>query len=537
MTMKNSKLRIGVKVFLLLLLPVIFVALNMNDDPPVLDAKKLDANNISTWFRNNGSFNYDPYNNSNPGFEWPKGTGMYARFASGLWIGAKVGDDTLVTAAAWSFEYLPGYTDNNGTPQGQNDPLYRMYRLTLGVNDADRMNWPNALLGNSNQGAPMYFDNQTNQWKPLDFGHQTLFYRITDSYPESHVVFHTAPLKADIKRLDFSIDLPGCLDNASFSEFTVINRSTSTWNNTYLTIWTDDDLGHAGDDKVGCDSAGNLGYTYNGAATDPIYGIPPAVGFIMLRGALYFTGNNNDTVYICRNKTRVAITGYKDLKMGSYIGWGNSGDPCIGNPANFRHAYRFMSGFKGCGLPWIHPNGYPTKYVYSGDPVTNTGWLCPYQNDQRFMMSTGPVNMAPGDTQTIVVAQVIARGTSNLNSITALRQLTEVVKSYYNSCYTSECVGIEPLSNELPTEFQLYQNYPNPFNSISKIKYQISKNSQVKLVIYDVLGREIQTLISEILRPGTYEVKWDADEFASGVYFYELKAGDFTDIKKMVLIK
>jgi hypothetical protein len=270
---------------------------------------------------------------------------MFARFASGMWLGAKVGNDTLLAIAYYAFEYLPGYTDNNGVPQGQNDPLYKLYRLTLGVNDPDRTNWPNFLLGNSDQGAPVYFDTQTNTWKPLDFGHQTLFYRYTDSYPASHTVEggSTAPLKADIMKLDFSVDLPGGLADAAFSQFTIINRSTQTWNNTYFTFWTDDDLGYANDDKVGCDSARNLGFTYNATNNDPVYGnAPPAVGFLMLRGALFYTGNNNDTVYICRNKIRTTRIGYKDQKM-SVFNWFSGGpDPCLGNPRNYRESYRFI---------------------------------------------------------------------------------------------------------------------------------------------------------------------------------------------------
>ena len=467
---------------------------------------------------------------------------MFARFASGMWLGAKVGNDTLVAIAHYAFEYLPGYTDNNGLPQGQNDPLYRLYRLTFGVNDPDRMNWPNSLIGNSNQGAPVYFDNQSNAWKPLDFGHQTLFYRYTDSYPEAHTVSggRTAPLKADIMKLDFSIDVPGGLDNTAFSQFTVINRNTQAWNNAYFTFWTDDDLVYAADDKVGCDSARNLGYTYNGTNNDPVYrNAPPAVGFLMLRGTLFYTGNNNDTVYICRNKSRVARIGYKDSGMNVFNWFHNCGILCCNDPPDyFVQSYRYMSGLDKCGQPRIHPNGYITRYMYSGDPVTGQGWTQQgIGEDQRFMMSTGPVNMNPGDTQVVVVAQVIARGTSNLNCITALRQLTEVVKNYYNTCYTSPPIGIEPLSNELPTKFQLYQNYPNPFNAITKFKFEISKLRNVNIVVYEVLGGEVASLVNEELKPGTYEVEWDGSNYPSGVYYYKLITSDYTETRKMVLLK
>jgi len=523
---------------------ILFTAFHFYGDKPnrtsgdlILHAQKLDANNISTWFRNNGMFNVSP------GFEWPKGSGKYARFASGLWLGARVENDTLVAIAGYASEYLPGYTDGNGMPQGENDPLYRIYKLNLGVNDSGRTYWPNILLGNSNQGAPVYFDNMTNSWKPLDFGHQTLFYRFTDSYPQAHTLNNgsTAPLKADVMKIDFSIDGIG-LSDVAFSQFTIINKSNNTWNDVFITIWTDDDLGGATDDKVGCDTVLNLGYTYNGTNNDPIYGsAPPAVGFLVLRGALRFTGNNNDTVFICRNKTRIPLAGYKDLKMSVFNWYNNTNDPVNGNPSNFRESFRYMSGFRRNGTPIMHPLGYVTKYIFSGDPVTNSGWIQTEQGDQRFILSTGPVNMAPGDTQVVVVAQVIAKGTSNLNSITKLRELCGVVKNYYNTCYTSPPIGIEPISNKVPAEFKLQQNYPNPFNPVTKIKFDIATVGAVprtvRLVIYDVLGREIATLVNEELQPGTYEVEWDASNYPSGVYYYRLVSADYSDTKKMVLIK
>ena len=98
-------------------------------------------------------------------------------------------------------------------------------------------------------------------------------------------------------------------------------------------------------------------------------------------------------------------------------------------------------------------------------------------------------------------------------------------------------IGIKPISNEIPNAFYLSQNYPNPFNPITKIKFQIAKLCDAKLVIYDVMGREIETLINQQLSPGTYETEWDASNYPSGVYFYRLTAGDYSDTKKMVLIK
>lgn len=97
--------------------------------------------------------------------------------------------------------------------------------------------------------------------------------------------------------------------------------------------------------------------------------------------------------------------------------------------------------------------------------------------------------------------------------------------------------AIQPVSNKIPKEFKLYQNYPNPFNPISKIEYQIAKLSDVKVVVYDVLGDEVSVLVNEELKPGTYEVQFDGTNYPSGVYYYKLSAGDYTETRKLVLIK
>ena len=98
-------------------------------------------------------------------------------------------------------------------------------------------------------------------------------------------------------------------------------------------------------------------------------------------------------------------------------------------------------------------------------------------------------------------------------------------------------IGIQPVSNEIPNQFSVSQNYPNPFNPKSNIKFQIAKSGEVKLMIFDVLGREVTTLVNERLNPGTYEVIWDASSYPSGVYFYKLITNDYSETRKMVLVK
>ena len=89
----------------------------------------------------------------------------------------------------------------------------------------------------------------------------------------------------------------------------------------------------------------------------------------------------------------------------------------------------------------------------------------------------------------------------------------------------------------IPTRFELSQNYPNPFNPTTKINFAIPKQGLVTMKIYDVLGREVRTLVNEVKQAGNYTVDFNASEFASGVYFYKLTSGDFSDIKRMILVK
>ena len=92
-------------------------------------------------------------------------------------------------------------------------------------------------------------------------------------------------------------------------------------------------------------------------------------------------------------------------------------------------------------------------------------------------------------------------------------------------------------SESIPDEFTLSQNYPNPFNPSTKINYQLTDVSCVSLKVFDVLGREVATLVNEQLKPGSYETTFDASRLASGVYLYRLQAGDFVQTRKLVLMK
>jgi hypothetical protein len=337
-----------------------------------------------------------------------------------------------------------------------------------------------------------------------------------------------------------------------FLKWDIINKNTVRWDSTYMAVVADPDIGFPDDDYIGCDTTRNMGYCYNASNMDGdgngiTYGAdPPAMGFVLLNcGRLNIRMNS--------------LTYFTNTSTGGPI---CEKDP-NGQPLQ---AFYMLQGLKNDRTPWVIPNTTPpqtTKFCYSGDPESGTGWTeyggqiqnCggyltgPFvipvvPGDRRLVLATHPPNfiMNPGDTEKVVIAHLIARGTNNKNSVTKLKQLADVAQQLCNNGFV---IGIEKISTNVPKEFALYQNYPNPFNPSTKIKFEIPdfpltkgvRGMNARLTIYDILGREITALVNEQLLPGSYEVTWDGTNYPSGVYYYKLSYGDISFTKKMVLIK
>ncbi|MBS1518114.1 MAG: T9SS type A sorting domain-containing protein [Bacteroidetes bacterium] len=506
------------------------------NNPQVLETRQLNVNNISTFFRNNGAFNRD-FSTGNSGFEWPIGQGKYARYASGIWLGGIVNGDTLLAIAEYDNEFLPGFIDDNGIHQGTNDPNYRIFNFS----DNDTSDYGAWRSIASLQGA--YLNGSGN---PFRMGSQTMFYSYSDGDSLSHmaVAGRTAPLKAQILQTNWSYINMNTRD-AVFTEYRVINRGNRVWNNFYISIWTDDDLGYPLDDAVGIDTSAHtlLGYTYNFTDNDPDYGsAPPAVGFTILRGPVVPSPGDTVRYYNPPGSDNLVVrANYKELKLSSFNNYTN-GDPSAGDPTNFREAYRNMEGLKRDGTPWRDPvTNEISQFPFSGSPETSSGWIENTMGDRRSLLSIGPLTVNPGDTQSVIITQVIARGSDNLNSISKLRQIAQYVHGLYNTNFQSVS-GISNISNSIPEKINLYQNYPNPFNPVTKIKFDIPadagrSSSKVKLTVYNSLGREVITLVNTELRGGSYEVSFSGEGLSSGIYFYRLQAGENVQTKKMTLIK
>ncbi len=143
-------------------------------------------------------------------------------------------------------------------------------------------------------------------------------------------------------------------------------------------------------------------------------------------------------------------------------------------------------------------------------------------------ISSGPYTIAPGGTRRVSFALVAGD-----SSLANLQQNADAAKLRWRQLTT----GITSDGSSVPLRYELRQNYPNPFNPTTTLSYQLSAVSAVTLKVFDVLGREISTLVNEVLQPGVHTVRWDASSYPSGVYFYRLEAGDFRATRKLVLLK
>ncbi|MBL8015800.1 MAG: T9SS type A sorting domain-containing protein [Ignavibacteria bacterium] len=264
------------------------------------------------------------------------------------------------------------------------------------------------------------------------------------------------------------------------------------------------------------------------------------------------TSTSLNSIYFINENTGF-ISGYaialKTTDAGST--WVNMNAPSISGFENFREIFFFNENLglyvsdagrigktTNSGANWTLVNSGTTQSLFGVYFIDmNTGYAC--GNSGAIIRTTdGGDNWFPQ--------------TSPLNEI-----LTDVWFTSANTGYISNWSGkilkttnggitfINSISSEIPKAFSLEQNYPNPFNPATKLKFSIpllrgvdgAAGRGVLLTIYDALGKEISTLINEEMIPGTYEVKWNAADFPSGVYFYELRAGNFSQTKRMILIK
>jgi photosystem II stability/assembly factor-like uncharacterized protein len=199
----------------------------------------------------------------------------------------------------------------------------------------------------------------------------------------------------------------------------------------------------------------------------------------------------------------------------------------------YKGVYTFVLKTTNGGIGWSRDslNNSNGRAMYFAN--VNTGWIGGYT-------STGNSNIARTTNGGVNWSYQNMGGTQIINGLCFTDAMTGWAVGFNGvilKTVTSGVTGVQNIGTEIPSSYSLGQNYPNPFNPTTNVKFSIVKAGDAKVVVYDVQGREVQTLVNEKLNAGTYEVRFDGSMLTSGVYFYKMTAGNFIETKRMVLIK
>lgn len=437
-----------------------------------------DINNISTFIYNNGGTDFNL--NRGSGFEYPKGSRKALVYTSGLIWGAKVNDEVRVGGSTYNQGLVGGKILPNGTAEDFNAANVRVYRVRrdfLNVNTRDQVDVSSEIFdgqGSAQQIRDQYIKDW-NEW-PVNDGapfedidgdgqynyeidipgipgaDQTIWYVANDINSLITIDLYGSPsLGIEMQATFWGYKNNTPIDNVMFRRYVIINKSVNTFQDMYLSLWMDPDIGDAQDDLVGCDTVINVGYAYNSTYYDDVYGVnAPAIGFKILQGPIVEGSQNDAAKFFGRN-----ISGMKNLEMTSFhylfkCCAPKNGDPVLGNyDLGTISWYEYMKGNLRTGEPFLKPErlgGGTTFFPYSGDPVSGNGWLDGVEADpadRRMGVGLGPFTMTPGDTQEVIYAHIAAGGEEGVSSLTAvslLKQYAEFAQFLYDSDFET---GVE----------------------------------------------------------------------------------------------
>ncbi|AFN73529.1 hypothetical protein MROS_0285 [Melioribacter roseus P3M-2] len=415
---------------------------------------KFNINNISTWFKNDGES--DINQNGNSGFVFPKGSNRTAVFQSGFLWGGKVDGQFRVGGSVYRQGTVPGRILPDGTPANPGDPDVRIYRVRRDYKDGDLSaeladgdgpsieairaqyekdwnEWP------ASQGAPFEDVDGDGQYNPsvdipgVPGADQTIWFVCNDLDPaQTDFMYGSLPMGIEEQVTIWGYNATGALGNMLFRKYIIINKNPDQkpFTEMYVSMWSDPDVGDAGDDYVGCDTTLSLGYAYNANATDAVYNPlpPPAVGFDFFQGPI--VDGEADDVAIYKGKF---VQGKKNLPMTAFYFFIN-GDNVYSDPDQGLYetgTLQWYNLFRGrvstTGDPFTDPTtGQPTKFTLAGDPITGTGWIDGMLHppgDRRLGSVSGPFEMAYGDTQEVVVAEIAAGAIEGVDRLGAIQLL------------------------------------------------------------------------------------------------------------------
>ncbi len=518
----------------------------------------LDVNNVRARIVNTGGLFY---RGSPDVYEVPKGTGLKVIFADGLWVGGMINDELRVAGATYGpYEFWPGPIETAGIPPTDclsYDRIWSFNRFDEGVIlgkpaafSIDILEWPveagapfvNVYGGPEYEPAfgdyPFILGTQMHWWIMNDLGN-------------IHERGSTNPLGIEVQVSAFAFDDIPLLENVTFYRYHITNKNVLPIHDMRVGKFADVDLGAGFDDYVATDTTLSLVYGYNADDDDDgNYGTaPPAIGIATIEASHSRGGFPSDNP-----SDRPAD--YGDFMTNSMYYSGGGGN--VGDPGNGVDIYNYLRNIWKNGMPLtIGGNGLGfsqvrTKYMFPGDPTTSSFWselnvdnlgMPVPPADRRMISSYGPFDLDPGDSVTFTYAYVWARGASNLDSITKLKELTRIVHVAKESILQPlpEDYWFKFIDRNLPERpqqsFWMDPVFPNPSNGPVAVKYSLSLDGNVEIAVFDVLSRKVASVMSGVQVAGPHETQFNTSDLPPGVYTIRLKSNRQTSTQLLTVVR
>ncbi|MEW5923999.1 MAG: FlgD immunoglobulin-like domain containing protein [Candidatus Zixiibacteriota bacterium] len=380
-----------------------------------------DANNLFMFVTNSGSIAMDqtllfgrpeglyyPYTGDTSDIR----SGVLDRtvvYAAGLVLAGKVDGQVRSAVAIYDNpEFIPGsMAGGSYQPYQESFKVFKIDQNSA-PGDFDYDNWPDSL------GAPVDIDGN-----PLLIGDQTLWTVFNDADPGLHDNYYgggTAPLGIEVQQTVWGYDTPE-EENFLYLKYKFYNKSPNVIDSFYINLWADPDIGGANDDLIGCDTAHDIFFGFNGDIYSYVYDtIPAAWGGKVVAGPV--VESPGDTALF----DGVVMPDYKNIRMSSFIGYMNGTEP--DSPEELFLYARGWDGFKG--VPYVNPfTGDTVTYYACDDPLSRRGYIDYEQGDKRLMVGFGPFTFNPGDSQQVVFKLAAYAEKDNFFSLSVLRHLLD----------------------------------------------------------------------------------------------------------------
>ncbi len=577
-------------------LPLLAVTSLLTAQTPNFDY--LNINQVNAKIHSAGMMFSDTVNGGN-GYEFPNGSGLSTYYNSGLWIGATDFNGQLYLAGQSEYsgkDYYPGpisdsiwYNDahqlwNNvwKVDKADIDLFVGMIPCLLDPSctlppgytiPSSIMSWPahgNMAHGQEFQIAPFVDINNDGIYDPLAGDHpcikgdQAIFTIFNDDY--THEETGGQPLRVEIMALHYAYSSSdSALNNTIFSEYKITNKSINSYSDLHIGFYEDMDVGNAADDFVGCDIERNLGYSYNGTATDSpssnsYNGYVPAQGILLLKGPQMDNDNYDNMVGIASDQS-INGCNFGDLiddneRLGmTSFGYFSTTLPnnIYGAPTTAAEYYSKLRGYWKDGTQYRYggnghfsdPNntGIKTAFCFPDDSDTNyylssngaqvpnwsetTESLTP--GERGLLLSTGGISLSYGESVDLAIARISAADYdgNNLSSLDLLKSYSDDIRNFYPCDSESFICSAPPVGLEEQANITL-EIYPNPGTGIFNYTSDATNINSVRIV--DLTGKVVRHL-NTVNANGTIDIS----DVNNGIYFLSFQLDNGMVVSKRII--